>query len=64
MASADVYNDSIYSSNKSLTLTVEQSIKGVGFYSNYQYIKMDNVLEPFGVNSNGGSWVWVTEKCL
>ena len=53
MASADVYNDSIYSSNKSLTLTVEQSIKGVGFYSNYQYIKMDNVLEPSGANSNG-----------
>lgn len=53
MASADVYNDSIYSSNKSLTLTIEQNVKGVGFYSNYQYIKMDNVLEPFGVNSNG-----------
>jgi hypothetical protein len=53
MASADVYNDSIYSSNKSLTLTVEQSIKGVGFYSNYQYIKMDNVQEPSGANSNG-----------
>lgn len=53
MASADVYNDSIYSSNKSLTLAIEQSVKGDGFYSNYQYIKMDNVLEPFGVNSNG-----------
>ena len=53
MASADVYNDSIYSSNKSLTLTIDQSVKGVGFYSNYQYIKMDNVLEPLGANSNG-----------
>jgi hypothetical protein len=27
MAAADVYNDSIYSSNNNLTLTVEQSVK-------------------------------------
>lgn len=53
VAEANVYNDSIYSSNKSLTLTVEQGVKGVGFYSNYQYLKMDNIMEPSGVNSNG-----------
>jgi hypothetical protein len=53
IASADIYNDSIYSSNKNLTLTVEQSIKGDGYYANYQYIRMPNFMEPPGTTSNG-----------
>lgn len=53
MAVADVYNDSIYSSNKSITLTVEQSINGIGFYSNYQYMAMPNTMELSGENLNG-----------
>lgn len=53
MAVADVYNDSIYSSNQSMTLTVEQSINGIGFYSNYHYIAMPNTMELSGENLNG-----------
>jgi hypothetical protein len=53
IAGADVYNDSIYSEEKSLTLTVESNVKGDGYYKDYQYIKMDNVLEPSEVTSNG-----------
>jgi hypothetical protein len=53
LASGDIYNDSIYSSDRNLTLTVDQSIQGDGFYMNYQYIRMPNVMEPSGANSNG-----------
>jgi hypothetical protein len=42
---AEIDIDSIYSFNKSMTLAVDQSIQGDGYYMNYQYIKMPNALE-------------------
>jgi hypothetical protein len=47
IATADYY------SNKSLTLNIEQSVKGDGYFMNYKSVRMPNAMEASGETSNG-----------